>query len=116
MALKRILITGLLLTFMGVDSARADAPPWLHGLVNAPLPAHDEKTDAIILYSEDTVAVLSAEKVKETMRVAYKILRPGGQDHGFVAVSFNPYRKVTSMRLVHPGTGQGLRSQGKGCD
>jgi hypothetical protein len=30
----------------------------MHALVNAPLPAHDEKTDAVLLYSETAVSVL----------------------------------------------------------
>ena len=69
----------------------------MHALVNAPLPAHDEKTDAVLLYSEKTVTVLSADKIKKTVRVAYKILRPGGRDYGMVAVSFNPHQKITSL-------------------
>ena len=89
-----MILTGI----VGVaSSARADAPAWMHGLVNAPLPAHDDKTDAVILYSERIVAVQSVDKVKSTVRVAYRILRPGGNEHGFVAVSFNANRKVTSL-------------------
>jgi hypothetical protein len=87
--------------------ARADAPPWMHALVNAPVPAHDEKTDAVVLYSETTVQVQSAEKIRTTVRVAYKILRPDGSEHGFVAVSFNPNRKVTNLR------GWSIPAQGK---
>ena len=41
----------------------------MHALVNAPLPAHDEKTDAVLLYSEKNVTVLSADKIKKTVRV-----------------------------------------------
>ena len=38
--------------------ARAgDAPQWMHALVSVPLPAHDEKTNAILLYSEDILSV-----------------------------------------------------------
>jgi hypothetical protein len=32
-----------------------EAPQWMHALVNTPLPAHDEKTNAILLYSEENV-------------------------------------------------------------
>jgi hypothetical protein len=83
-----------------VSSARAasDAPGWMHALVNAPLPAHDEKTDAVLLYSEKTVTVVSADKIKTTVREAYKILRPAGRDYGIVAVSFNAHEKITGMR------------------
>ncbi|HXE32291.1 MAG TPA: DUF3857 and transglutaminase domain-containing protein [Verrucomicrobiae bacterium] len=78
--------------------AAADAPGWVHALVNAPLPAHDEKTDAVLLYSEKTVTVVSADKIKTTVREAYKILRPGGRDYGVVVVSFNAHEKVTAIR------------------
>lgn len=87
--------------------ARADAPQWMHALVNAPVPAHDEKTDAVVLYSETTIQVQSADKIRTTVRVAYKILRPDGSEHGFVAVSFNPNRKVTNLR------GWSIPAQGK---
>src|SRR5580700_9868788 len=78
--------------------AAADAPGWMHALVNAPLPAHDEKTDAVLLYSEKTVTVVSADKIKTTVREAYKILRPGGRDYGVVVVSFNAHEKITAIR------------------
>ncbi len=98
MRMSTIVATMILTGIVGVaSSARADAPAWMHGLVNAPLPAHDDKTDAVILYSERIVAVQSVDKVKSTVRVAYRILRPGGNEHGFVAVSFNANRKVTSL-------------------
>ena len=79
-------------------AAAADAPAWMHSLVNASVPLHDEKADAVILYSEEIVNVQSADKVKRTVRMVYKILRPTGRDHGRVLVSFNQHSKVTSMR------------------
>ena len=82
----------------GVPNATAgDAPPWMHAQVNAPLPAHDEKTDAILLYSETNVTVISTDKIKTTVREAYKILRPNGREHGNVYVYFNPSRKIKSL-------------------
>src|SRR6266853_1781544 len=79
-------------------SAAGDAPGWMHALVNAPLPAHDEKTDAVLLYSERNVTVQSADKVKITVREAYKILRPGGREYGTVSVSYNSRKKITGLR------------------
>ena len=79
-------------------AAGADVPEWMRGLVSAPLPAHDEKTDAVLLYSDRNVVVISPDKIKEQVREAYKILRPGGRDYGFVAVSFNPHKKITRLR------------------
>ena len=70
----------------------------MHALVNAPLPAHDEKTDVVLLYSDRNVTVQSVDKIKITVRGAYKILRPGGREYGTVAASFNSRSKITGMR------------------
>ncbi len=78
-------------------ASAGDAPAWMHAQVNAPLPPHDEKTDAILLYSETDVTVLSTDKIKTTIREAYKILRPNGREHGTVYVYFNPSRKIKSL-------------------
>src|SRR5579871_6393573 len=66
--------------------AGTDAPQWMHSLVSVPLPAHDDKTDAVKLYSEINVSVQSEDKLKRTVRVAYKILRPSGRHFGEVVV------------------------------
>jgi len=78
--------------------ASGDAPQWMHALVGVPLPAYDEKTDAVLLYSETSVTVLSQEKVKTEVREAYKILRPGGRKRGIVGTFFHPGRKITNLR------------------
>jgi hypothetical protein len=75
-----------------------DAPSWMHALVSVPLPAHDEKTDAVKLYSERVVTVQSADKIRTQVRVAYKILRPGGRDLGTVVIPFTAQTKINSMR------------------
>jgi hypothetical protein len=79
------------------QATAGDAPQWMHALVNSPLPAHDEKTDAVLLYSQKTVTVQSTDKIKLLVREVYKILRPSGRDYGMVAVSFNPHKKITSL-------------------
>ncbi|MGA2358701.1 MAG: DUF3857 and transglutaminase domain-containing protein [Terriglobales bacterium] len=78
-------------------AAASDAPPWMRALVGVSLPSYDEKTDAVLLYSETNVAVLSADKVRKSVREAYKILRPEGRAHGTVEVYFNPQRKIISL-------------------
>jgi hypothetical protein len=90
----------LILFFFAVvrPAVAGDAPAWMHALVSAPLPAHDEKTDAVQLYSEKIVTVQSADKIKTTVREAYKILRPGGREFGTLVVSFNSHKKITGMR------------------
>lgn len=87
-----------LLVLVPLAAAGGDAPQWMHALANAPLPAHDERTDAVLLYSEENVTVLSADKIRKTFHISYKILRPGGRDYGIVAVNFNLHQKVTGLR------------------
>jgi predicted transglutaminase-like cysteine proteinase len=69
----------------------------MHSRVNAPLPAYDEKNDAVLLYSETDVTVIATDKIRTTVREAYKILRPSGRWHGTVSVPFNPERKIKSL-------------------
>jgi len=75
----------------------ADAPAWMHALVSAPLPKHDEKTDAVLLYSEEILNVQPNGKIKETDRAAYKILRPDGRRFGKLHFAFTPDSKITSL-------------------
>src|SRR5437763_6078999 len=90
-----IVVCGLLWT--PPAQAGGEAPGWMRALVNVPLPAYDEKTNAVLLYSDESVNVLSADKIKRTKRVAYKILRPEGRDYGTVRVFFNPQERITEL-------------------
>ena len=76
----------------------SDAPQWMHALTSVPMPAHDDKTDAVLLYEEVNVNVASADKIKIQVRRAYKILRPAGRGYGVAAVSFNPHTKINGLR------------------
>ncbi|HMD17513.1 MAG TPA: DUF3857 domain-containing protein [Terriglobales bacterium] len=78
-------------------AASGDAPQWMHVLVGVTLPSYDEKTDALLLYSETNVTVLSADRIREHVREAYKILRPEGRERGTVGVYFSPTTKITSL-------------------
>jgi hypothetical protein len=78
-------------------SSAGDAPQWMHALVSAPIPAHDEKTDAVVLYSEINVSVQSEDKIKKTVRTAYKILRPSGRGYGEIVVPFNSHEKISNF-------------------
>ena len=83
--------------FVPRAAAGADAPQWMHALVNAPLPAFDEKTEAVLLYSEMNVTVVSTDKMRTRVREAYKILRPNGRYHGTVKVPFDAQTKITGL-------------------
>jgi hypothetical protein len=78
-------------------AASGDAPQWMHALVGVTLPSYDEKTDAVLLYSETNVTVLSEDRIRTHVREAYKILRPEGRGHGTVYVYYNRGRKITSL-------------------
>src|SRR6266404_648781 len=78
-------------------SAAADAPAWMHALVNASVPAHDEKTDAVEMYSERITTVQSADKIKTLVREAYKIIRPAGRDLGTVFIPFDTGTRITNL-------------------
>jgi predicted transglutaminase-like cysteine proteinase len=78
-------------------AASSEAPQWMHSLTSVTLPSYDERTDAVLLYSETNVVVLSADKIRTRTREAYKILRPEGRGHGTVHVYFNRGRKITSL-------------------
>lgn len=78
-------------------AAAGDSPPWLRALTGANLPTYDEKTNAVLLYSETNVTVLSADKIKTHIRKAYKILRPEGRERGTVSVDFHPRRKISNL-------------------
>jgi hypothetical protein len=78
-------------------AAAGDAPGWMHAVVNVPLPAHDEKTDAVSLYSEDVLTVQPNGKIKSLSRRAYKILRPGGRNYGTDLENFDSETRITSF-------------------
>jgi len=94
----RVLLCAVLCVLGAARLAQAgDAPQWMYAAASASLPAHDEKTDAVLMYSEENVTVESADKIKTRVRVAYKILRPGGREYGFPAVSFNAHSKINGL-------------------
>jgi len=81
----------------GASSTRADAPAWMHNLVGVSLPAHDEKTTAVLLYSDDVMTIQSNGKLKHLERRAYKILRPEGSAYGTVRADMSSETRVLSM-------------------
>jgi Domain of Unknown Function with PDB structure (DUF3857)/Transglutaminase-like superfamily len=95
--------------------ARADAPSWMHALVSVPVPAHDEKTNAVLLYEEQNVNVISTDKIKTRVRRAYKILRPDGRDYGTVIVHFaSPGQKINGLQgWCIPATGKDYEVKAK---
>jgi hypothetical protein len=75
-----------------------DAPAWMHAQVNAPLPAHDEKTAAVMLYSDTVLTVQSNGKMRRQLREVYRILRPEGQARAVVRITFDDQSRI---RYLH---------------
>src|SRR5258708_6132900 len=98
LAVARALMLFLLLALVPRPVVAGDAPAWMHALINALLPSHDEKTDAVLLYSEEILMVQPNGKLKEIDRNAYKILRPGGRHFGKVALPYDSDSRITSIR------------------
>jgi Domain of Unknown Function with PDB structure (DUF3857)/Transglutaminase-like superfamily len=84
-----------------------DAPQWMRAVANAALPAHDEKTNAVLLYSDDILSVQSNGKIKKVERRVYKILRPDGRQYGTIRADFDAESKIN---FIH---GWCIPSQGK---
>jgi hypothetical protein len=98
---KRVLFFGIVVSFCAAGLSQkaiaGNAPAWMQAVLTVPLPAHDEKTKAVLLFSDEVVTVQSESKVKTVVRQAYKILRPEGREYGYVVVPFHPGLKITSL-------------------
>jgi transglutaminase-like putative cysteine protease len=81
-----------------VRASGAEAPSWMHALTSVPLPAYDEKTDAVVLYSESVLTVQGPGKLRRTTRNAFKILRPGGREYGTAVAFSRADAKILNMR------------------
>lgn len=88
----------LLAAFLCPATRAGDAPAWMHALTSVPLPDHDDKTDAVLLYSEDIVTVQGNGKIKHLTRRAYKILRVGGKDWGNAVAYIDAETKILNMK------------------
>jgi Domain of Unknown Function with PDB structure (DUF3857) len=75
----------------------SDAPQWMRALVNVPLPPYDEKTNAVVLYSDVTLSVQGNGKIYRTERRALKILRPDGRRYADVLADFDSETRIVSM-------------------
>jgi hypothetical protein len=78
-------------------SLAASAPAWMRAQLNAPVPSHDDKADAVILYQETVLTVSSNGKIKRLDRQAFRILRPGGQARAKPRFYFDPKSPITDL-------------------
>jgi hypothetical protein len=85
---------GLLVARLAVAG---DAPSWIHAQAGATLPAHDEKTNAVVLYAETIITVQPNGKIKGLYRKVVRILRPDGEERGVVRVYFDSESRITNL-------------------
>ena len=97
MPLAAVLLVAVCLLLTTRPAFAGGAPPWLRALVDVPLPEHDDKTDAVRLYSEKILTVQPNGKIKTIEREAYKILRPDGKSYGMVQASYDSETRITGM-------------------
>jgi transglutaminase-like putative cysteine protease len=75
----------------------SDAPAWMRQQVNAVLPAHDEKANAVILFEETILTVQPSGKIKRLDRQVLRILRPDGESRGTHHFYFDATSPITDM-------------------
>ena len=91
------MVGGVLLALLA-PAVWGDAPAWMHAAANAPLPSYDERTTAVLIYSEDIVTVLPDGKKKSIERRAYRILRPEGREYAMAWGYISHDSRIGSMR------------------
>lgn len=90
--------TAILVTFAAIPAHGAEAPKWMHALTGVAPAAYDEKTIAVELYAETTLAVQPKGKVTRIERRAYRILRPGGAKLGELTFfSVDGRKRITDL-------------------
>jgi transglutaminase-like putative cysteine protease len=98
---KDLRTNALLAAIVGLLGARlalaGDAPSWIHAQAGATLPAHDDKTNAVVLYAETIITVQPNGRIKRLYREAAKILRPDGEGRGVVRVYFDSQSHITNL-------------------
>jgi Domain of Unknown Function with PDB structure (DUF3857) len=75
----------------------SSAPKWMQALSSVTLPAQDEKTSAVVLYSDISVTVQSSGKIDVLERRALKILRPEGEVRGKLIFTLSSQTRVTDL-------------------
>jgi Domain of Unknown Function with PDB structure (DUF3857)/Transglutaminase-like superfamily len=97
--MKRVQIILGLLALIPLSALAATAPEWMHAQAVIPLPAHDEKSVAVLMYSESQLTVQPDGKMTRMDRRVYRILRPDGGAYGIPMVVFDKSRsRVIAMR------------------
>src|SRR5258707_3029153 len=85
------------LALCAVPASASEPPDWMRALAGAVVPDHDEKANAVVMYSEAVLTVQSNGKLKRVDRIAYRILRPDGERLGTVRSDFDDQSPITDV-------------------
>jgi transglutaminase-like putative cysteine protease len=88
----------LLLAAGGAPVPAASAPDWMRAQALQPMPAHDAKADAVLLYAETVLTVQGEGRMRRVDRRVFRILRPGGESFGIVKAVFDGQSRITGLR------------------
>jgi transglutaminase-like putative cysteine protease len=80
-----------------MPAAAAEAPLWMHAHAADPLPPHDEKTTAVVLYADTMLTVQPDGKLRRLDRQVIKILRPDGANRALVSAYFDAQTRILGM-------------------
>jgi Domain of Unknown Function with PDB structure (DUF3857)/Transglutaminase-like superfamily len=88
----------LLVAIAFVDPAHATSTPeWMRSQLSAPIPVHDDKTDAVILYDETVITAQPNGRIKHLSRQVIKILRPDGESYGKRRFYYSPDSRILAL-------------------
>jgi len=97
---RGLLARALAVCWLALGAAPAlasDPPDWMRALPGAPVPAHEDKADAVLLYAETILTVEPNGKLKRIERGAYRVLRPDGERVGLISAAFDAQSPVTDI-------------------
>jgi hypothetical protein len=96
---RSVTVTLLTLVLAGIAPALAAAtlPPWVQAQLTVPVPEHDAKTAAAILYSDEVLTVRPNGTIQAVIRVVIKVLRPEGVRYGVIRADSGAQSHVTGM-------------------
>ena len=95
--MRLALAAALMAVTGGAVAGVVTPPPWTQSQVGAPLPPHDEETDAVKLYSEIALTVDAKGKIRRTDREVFRILRAQGGKRAVARADFDAQRRVTQI-------------------
>lgn len=73
-------------------------PDWVSAQLSAPVPAHDEKADAAVLYADSTLTVEKNGNMVRRDRRVLRILRPEGERYGLVQTFYTSLSRLRELR------------------